>query len=1042
VSSPNAFPVAGIGASAGGLQALESLFRGLPPDTGIAFIIVTHLPRDRESALPDILGRYTKMPVATAVNGEAVEPNHVYCCPPDYILSIRDRKLRLSARTSEAQFKPIDVFLGSLSEDSGVAAIGILLSGSGTDGTLGIKSIKERGGFTVAQGHDGTGPAYSDMPNAAVAAEVVDLVVPADQMGSRLADYAARFDHIEEAAESTEPEAENGYTAIYQILLKQVGHDFSGYKQRTFQRRVRRRMQVTQIDNLEGYVERLRADPKEVSLLFRDLLIGVTNFFRDKDAFEILEREVIPRLFEAKGANDHIRIWVPGCATGEEVYSIAILVREHMDKVRNAPKVQIFATDIDETALAVARAGRYPAPLMDNVAPERLKRFFTGDDASYAVAKDIRDMCVFSPHSVLRDPPFSRIDLISCRNLLIYLGTDFQSQVIPVFHFALRPRGYLFLGTSENVSQHSDLFTPVDKKQRIFQRREHSITTLNLPSVGVTHGRRTPTGLDLRREPANVQVNLRRMVETWVMDRFAPAHVVVDHEGDIVHYSPRTGKYLEPASGLPSRQLLAMARKGLRLDLRAAFREAVEARRHTERRDIAIEIDDRIQKVDLVVEPLGGVADSDPLFLVLFRDVGEPFAPSEADHLSVADDSGGHVERLEQELRDTRERLQATVEEYETAVEELKSSNEELQSVNEELQSTNEELETSKEELQSLNEELHTVNSELTAKVEEVDRAHADLRNIFESTRIATVFLDKHLGIRSFTPAVTEIFNLISTDRGRPLTDIASHLEDVDLRRDVQTVFERGEVIERNVRRADGKTHYLMRILPYRGYNNHIEGVLVTFVEVTKMVEAEAHQRTLVEELNHRVRNMLAVVNAVATQTLRQSRSPERFVESFTGRIRAMGAAYSLVSSQNWNQVPLLDLLKQQFQPFQLQNSDRVHLQGADYSFVPTAALSLSLVMHELVTNAVKYGALSSAGGHVNVEWAKREMSAPALEITWREEGGPPAKKPKQRGFGSELIEREVKGTLAGNVAFDYGANGIAVTIVVPFERNVSGPGH
>jgi two-component system, chemotaxis family, CheB/CheR fusion protein len=512
--------------------------------------------------------------------------------------------------------------------------------------------------------------------------------------------------------------------------------------------------------------------------------------------------------------------------------------------------------------------------------------------------------------------------------------------------------------------------------------------------------------------------------------------VVVDHEGDIVHYSPRTGKYLEPASGLPSRQLLAMARRGLRLDLRAAFREALEGRRHVERREIAIEIDDRIQKVDLVVEPLGA-PDSEPLFLVLFRDVGEPFTPSEAEQLRKADDSGGHVERLEQELRDTRERLQATVEEYETAVEELKSSNEELQSVNEELQSTNEELETSKEELQSLNEELHTVNSELTAKVEEVDRAHADLRNIFESTRIATVFLDKNLGIRSFTPAVTEIFNLISTDRGRPLTDISSNLEDVDLRRDVQTVFERGEIIERNVRRADGKTHYLMRILPYRAYNNVIEGVLVTFVEVTKMVESETQQRTLVEELDHRVRNMLSVVNAIATQTMRHHRSPDRFVEAFTGRIRAMGAAYTLVSSRNWTEVPLFDLIREQIQPAQAQGDARIRLQGSDYNMVPSAALSLSLVMHELATNAVKHGALSAVDGSVSVTWRSREQSAMSLEILWRERGGPAQKKTRQRGFGTELIEREIKGTLQGSVTTDHLEDGTTVTILFPMIGNV-----
>ena len=424
-----------------------------------------------------------------------------------------------------------------------------------------------------------------------------------------------------------------------------------------------------------------------------------------------------------------------------------------------------------------------------------------------------RHVSIFSPHSVIRDPPFSRIDLISCRNLLIYLGSEFQSQVIPVFHFALRERGFLFLGTSENVTQHGDLFTPVDKKQRIFQRRDHAAAPVRFPFF-LPQGRGYPASRELRQEPGRAVGNLRRSVETRVVERFAPAHVVVNAEGDILHFSPRTGKYLEPATGLPNRQLLAMARRGLRLDLRSALREAVETRAAVAREHVEVELDDRKQFINLTIEPFG--PHDDPLFLVLFNDIGQPLPPLAPEKARKRAAGTETTERLEQELRDTRERLQSTIEEYETAVEELKSSNEELQSINEELQSTNEELETSKEELQSVNEELHTVNAELNAKIEEVDRAHNDLRNVFDSTQIATIFLDKNFCVRSFTPAVTALFNLISTDRGRPLTDIASNLEDRDLRRAVQTVLERGEPIERNVRRAGSKAEYLMRILPYR----------------------------------------------------------------------------------------------------------------------------------------------------------------------------------------------------------------------------------
>jgi two-component system CheB/CheR fusion protein len=1031
------FPVVGIGASAGGLQAIKQFFERMPTNTGMAFVIVTHLPMGRESEMPEIVGRYTKLPTRASTADELVEPDHVYVCPPDHILTIEKGRLRLKMREDAVQRRPIDVFLSSLANDRGESAVGILLSGSGSDGALGMKAIKERGGLTLAQGTDGTGPQHAEMPGAAIASGVVDLVLPAELMADRLMAFAQGLEPADEAVADADRSFDQQQKTISQILLKRVGHDFSGYKQKTFQRRVRRRMQVLQMDDVDRYVKRLQDDPDEVTNLFRDLLIGVTNFFRDPEAFETLERVVIPQLFAEKGANDNVRVWVPGCATGEEVYSLAILLRERMEAMVAAPKVQIFATDIDEAALAVARVGRYPAPLMTNVTEARLKRHFANDDVTYSVNKDIRELCVFSPHSVLRDPPFSRIDLISCRNLLIYLGSEFQAQVIPVFHFALKPRGYLFLGTSENVGQHADLFMAVDKKQRIFQRRDQIVTPLQIPAFTPMGGRAPSALVGHRRESVGGAVNLRRAVETLVMERFAPAHVVVNRDGDIVHYSPRTGKYLEPAVGLPDRQLIAMARRGLRLDLRAALREAVETHRPAQRDQITVELDDRKQVVDLVVEPFGERGD-DSLYIVLFRDVGAPFAPTEAEARQRDDAGDQRTERLEQELRDTRERLQATVEEYETAVEELKSSNEELQSVNEELQSTNEELETSKEELQSLNEELHTVNAELTSKVEEVDRANADLRNVFESTQIATIFLDKDLIIRSFTPAVTTLFNLISTDRGRPLTDIASSLAVEDLRREVQVVLERGEVIERNVSRSDGQNHYLMRVHPYRAHNNKIEGAVLTFVDVSKMTEAEARQRTLVEELNHRVRNMLTVVNAIASQTLRATDSPEAFAAAFTGRIRAMGTSFSLVSRENWRDVPFEEILSTQLNPFKLEADGRLHLSGPRVLLQPTAALSLGLVVHELATNAAKHGALSKNAGRIAVTWRVENTTQPArLLVEWKETGGPSPKKGVKKGFGSELIERELHSSLGATTKFDYGGGGLVATFSIPLDRKL-----
>src|SRR6266446_2142912 len=636
--------IVGIGASAGGLEACEGLFGAMPADTGLAFILVTHLARGHHSSLADILGRHTALPVRDPEDGEEIASDHIYVGPPDHILTVLDGRIRLHERSSDQQRRPIDVFLSSLAEDCDESCVGILLSGAGTDGTIGIKAIKERGGLTLAQGGDGEAPAQTGMPDAAIAAGVVDLVLSVREMAVRLFEHARHIKNEQAVARSKidvkGEDEEHPRREIYALLLKHVGHDFSGYKDKTFMRRVRRRMQVLQLSALDRYVERLRSDRDEVTLLFRDLLIGVTNFFRDPGAFDSLQTLVIPKMFENKGVRDTIRVWVPGCATGEEVYSIAIALREHMDKSPSTPKVQIFATDIDESALSIARLGRYPAPLMSHVSKERLTRFFDADDVTYSVSKDIRDMCMFSTHSVIRDPPFSRIDLVSCRNLLIYFGTEFQATAVPVFHFALKENGYLFLGTSENVSQFGDLFAPVDKKHRIFQRRNHVTAPLRFP-LFTPHGRNVPTP-DVRRETIAIADNVRRTVENRVAERHAPAHVVVDRDGDILHYSPRTGKYLEPAMGMPTRHLLDMARRGLRLDLRHALNEAMEKRRPVERLNVAFEIDDRVQNVNLLIEPFGDNA-ADPLFLVLFTDVGAPRRAQVPQQESAAGDEDGAV---------------------------------------------------------------------------------------------------------------------------------------------------------------------------------------------------------------------------------------------------------------------------------------------------------------------------------------------------------------------------------------------------------------
>jgi two-component system CheB/CheR fusion protein len=1028
------FPIVGIGASAGGVEALEGLFRAMPADSGMAFVIITHLAPERESLIAEIIGRCTKTPAREVHDGDAIEPNHIYTLQPGTLLTIAKGRLQVRpVNAAHRERNPIDIFLASLADNHGDSAVGIILSGSGSDGTLGVKAIKEHGGFTIAQGPDGI-QRHPGMPDSAIATGFVDLILPVEKMAAALVNYvqtAAPLGNLTDDREIQEnARVEEARRAITTILRNQIGHDFRGYKHNTFLRRVQRRMQALRLTDIEDYVRHLRQDRVEAALLFRDLLIGVTNFFRDPDAFHVLEKEVIPQLFESRGAGDAVRVWVPGCATGEEVYSIAMLLAEHAQSLHALPKIQVFATDIDERALDVARAGRYPTSLLSDVPSDRLRRHFVEDGVSCVVRKEIRDLCIFSAHSVVRDPPFSRIDLISCRNLLIYLGADLQSQVIPVFHYALRPGGYLFLGVSEMIGQHQSLFAPVDKKHRLFRRRDTVEPTIPFPLT--LQGSRFVQGVvEASRSPPNNGVLLRRQVEARVLDRFAPAHVVVNQDGEVVYYSANTGKYLEAPSGAPNRQLLAMTRRGLRLDLRGALHDAMQTQKPVTREHLAVEVDDRVQLVNLTIEPFN--QDGEPLLLILFSDVGRPGPPEEVygkERRRDQDDAA--VEQLERELRDTRERLQSTIEEYETSLEELKSANEEMTSVNEELQSTNEELETSKEEIQSINEELQTVNLELNGKVEQLDQSNSDLQNMFDSTRIAIVFLDRNLLIRNFTPAVTQIFNLISTDRGRPLTDIVSHLDQVDFDKDLRALLAQPEPLEKPVRSREGHRHYLMRILPYRNGRNEVEGLLLTFVDVTTLKAAEEQQRQLIGELNHRVKNMLAVVAALARQTLRKiANKPE--CGTFLGRLQALASAYDLLTRDGWGDVPLHDVLVSEMEPYIGRQERRLVFEGCDVLLRPKAALALGMVVHELATNAVKYGALSVPEGRVTVTWKiGRWNRDAALIVHWREVGGPEVTVPSHQSFGSKLISQQIRFELHGDAVVNYLPTGLEADFMVP----------
>lgn len=1005
--------IVGIGASAGGIPALEQFFQALPPNLGMAFVIITHLSPDRESQLHRVVANYTDLTVHVAADGAVLERDTVHVMPQNAILTMQDGRLRMALGDLEnRERKPVDVFLVSLAADQGDRAVGIILSGGDSDGTLGVKAIREAGGVTMAQVPDGLGgPLNPQMPISAISSGMVDFSLPAEAMPERLVALArtrAALPSEDGLAADLTPAVQ---AEIAAILRSHTGHDFAGYKGRTFLRRVMRRMKVTQATTAADYVAVLRDTPAEIGELFNDLLINVTNFFRDPEAFAALKAEVIPRLFADRGADETIRIWVPGCATGEEAYSLAILMREEMAERRFAPRVQIFATDIDEHALAIARAGRYPEPLLKGVDAARIGRFFRKEGASLVVTKDVREMCIFSMHNLAGDPPLSRMDLVSCRNLLIYLGSGLQAKVIPTLHYALRPGGFLFLGASEGISGFADLFTPINPKQRIYEARMTSHAQRRLPIRIIDPKPRM--ALDVvasDREPPRRK--LAQIIEAQVIDHHAPAHAVVTPDGEVVHFSPRIARFLEVPKGAPNRNLFEVAHRELRLDLRAVLRR-VQDSGQAERRRVSFDGG----PLCIIAEPLQGNA---PLVLVVFdsRDaaVAEPVQP-------VPDVAGGadHDSSL-------RDRLQATIEEYENALEELRVANEELMSVNEEVQSTNEELEASKEEMQSLNEELSTINGELNASVEDLARASTDMKNLYAASRIATVFLDADLVIRHFTPAASDLFRIRPSDIGRPLTDLAGMVDHGAIAPEIAQVFGSGEMKELRLIAKDG-AHYLVRLVPYRDDGDRISGVVLAFVDITSLARAEAQQNVLISELDHRVKNMLAVVVSIVTNSAKKNRSHEEFSSVLVGRLSAMARAHALLARTSWQDVELGEIIRLEAE---CHGAGRIVAKGPKVRLPAIAALPVALVIHELTTNASKYGALSVKPGHVDIGW---QVQDGWVRLEWAEHGGPAPDSARSAGFGTGLIEGQIRHQLMGRCETRFDAEGLAVTLAFPLEQ-------
>ena len=1165
-ASPAKLPpsvIVGIGASAGGLEAFKCFFASISPDTGMTFVLVQHLSPDHKSMLAELLGKTTSMPVLEAIDGQAMKANCVFVIPPDATMTMDGGHLRIvKPAPPRDRRRPIDTFLESLAQDQGQNAVGIILSGTGSDGTLGMVSIKEHGGFTLAQAEFDS-HALPGMPQSAAATGQVDDVLAVEAMPARLIAHQKHLIKVlgNKNAGSSRGDPAANLGTIMSALRTRIGHDFSQYKENTLLRRLQRRMQLLQIETPEAYIERYRARPEELDQLFRELLIGVTQFFRDPAAFDVLDTMVLKGLVGAKGADDTVRVWVPGCATGEEVFTIAILLREAMDARRAKPKVQIFGTDIDDRAIAAARLGRFRAPIA-GVSAERIERWFEKKGEDCCVVSEIREMCVFSTHSIIKDPPFSKLDLISCRNLLIYIEPTMQDRIMRTFHYALKAGGKLFLGSSESVTRTAKLFTTLDKKQRIFERCETTVPSLpDLPSRSARGATSPVPDTPSVRQGDWIDKGARR-----VMEKHSPPNVVLDQRHRIVRFSGGSmGQYLEPSAGAPSFALFDILRKPLRLPVRTILQHVQASNGPVRNDNIALRVGGETRLVTLIAEPMGKSGDEADCIVLAFQD-GGPAALEAVGHSGPQ--TSDTVRALEHDLLTTRTQLQSTIDELEITNEEMKSSNEEYQSVNEELQSSNEELETAKEEMQSINEELQTINAEMISKNEQLMHLNNDIKNLLESTEIATLFLDERLRIKSFTRGVTEIFTVRDTDIGRPITEIASLLDYAELREDVNKVLRKLTVVERAVSLKSTAMAFEVRIRPYRTVDNVIDGVVCTFVDVTAreasaaavheseqqfhalaesipqlawIMDAEGYifwynrrwfdytgttldemkgwgwrsvhhpdelnrvvkrlkhsietgedwedtfplrgadgeyrwflsraepirddsgkivrwfgtntdieeqrrgeslRELLLQEMDHRVKNLFAIIGGVVSLSARSAETPKEMAGTIQGRLGALASAHLLIragkTQASVQQDSTLDaLIRAVLAPHVDTAVPKSHaravIEGSDIPIGGDAVTSLALVLHELATNAVKYGAFSTPDGRVKISWlVKKGM----LALEWEERGGPVIDGPPEReGFGSMLARRSVNGQLQGKLTFDWDPSGLTVRVSAAVER-------
>jgi two-component system CheB/CheR fusion protein len=1145
-------PIVGIGASAGGVTALQHFFEALPNEPDAAFVVVVHLDPEFRSQLASILATRTSMPVAQVEQTAKLENNHVYVIAPDSRLVIADHTISaFPFDEPRSQRAPIDLFFRSLAEQhTDGFAYAVILTGAGADGAIGVKSIKESGGIVLVQ--DPNEAEYGSMPRSAIAAGVADFVLPIRSLATQLAELLQNG-----AGNSSAAVPGNDEEVLRRILAHlrvRIGHDFSLYKRATILRRISRRLQITRKDSLTDYYIFLRESAEEAQSLFADFLISVTTFFRDLRAFELLAQEAIPQLFEHNEAGGSIRVWVPGCATGEEAYSIGMLLLEEAARRDLRPEIQVFGSDLDTSALAIGREGRFPATIEADVSEDRLKRFFQREGDHYRVRRELRDIVLFANHSLLRDPPFSRLDLISCRNLLIYLDRELQHQVCNTFHYALHPGGFLFLGASESADQPLGLFRPIDRDARIY--RSAAFSAEKRPGLPILLGpRQMPVGGPAVPRPLAPSASVGdAALHRQMLERIAPPSMLVDENHRAIHLSEHAGRFLQLSGGPISTEATEMVREELRFDLRTALHRAFERGEPTLSMPLSVQFNGSKHRVYIQVKPV--LQDNDPTryALVLFIE-GEAVDHEVSESHVDRRDSGPVselVRQLQEELQLAHNRLRATREESETANEELRAANEELQSINEEYRSTSEELETSKEELQSINEELQTVNNELKLKLESVSRAHSDLQNLMAATDFGTLFLDPALRIKRFTPRLMELFNITASDEGRSITDFTHQLDYDGLADQARSVLRDLMPVEHEVESRSGRW-FLVRIRPYRTIDDKIDGVVATFVDITERRRAEdalrnsearlkqemrlvelsrspifvwdfddgivqwnrgseelygfsrqeaigsgketllqtalpgssfenlrqsllkngswsgqllhttkhgqvltvesrielvpigerrlvfestrdvtaqrkweERRQLLLGELSHRVSNTLAVVQSIARQTLRTAGTSHDFVDLFEARLQALSRAHNLLVESRWEGAEFGSLVRSQLAAYSADGPQRLRLQGDPIILPPEYATPFGLVLHELATNAAKYGAFSVATGRVRLSWTlKTENGERLFRVVWQEIGGPPVSAPKKHGFGGSLIERGLPGA---TVRHEFAPEGVTCT--------------